>query len=126
VITNLEMGRDSALYALFKHFEGSGIGIDRIRICPREDCRNVFVLGFYTRTDRVRYCSIKCSRLMASRAFRESKNKGKKKAKQVGNGDAGKGEKTEGQKAKVGENDSRSRHRKEEQAAECLRLHQFS
>src|SRR5262249_13549754 len=34
VHTNLEMGRDSALYALFKHFEGSGIGIDRIRICP--------------------------------------------------------------------------------------------
>jgi hypothetical protein len=70
---NMEPGRDAAVYALLRHFEGSGLGLDRIQVCPREKCRNVFVLGSHARADRMRYCSVRCSRLAATQAFRQRK-----------------------------------------------------
>ena len=85
---NMEPGGDAAVYALLRHFEGSGLSLDRVKFCPREDCRNIFVLGSHARTDRMRYCSVKCSRLAATKAYRQRKaeeqerrSKGKKKQK---------------------------------------------
>jgi hypothetical protein len=75
VHVNLELGRDSAIYALFRHFEGSGLSPDRVRRCPRESCGNIFVLGSHARADRMRYCSVKCSRYAATLAYRERKVK---------------------------------------------------
>jgi hypothetical protein len=37
VHASMELGRDAAVYALLKHFERSGLGIDRVQVCPRED-----------------------------------------------------------------------------------------
>ena len=78
---NMEPGGDAAAYALLRHFEGSGLSLDRVKLCPREDCRNVFVLGSHARTDRMRYCSTRCSRLAAIKAYREREAKKKAKAK---------------------------------------------
>jgi predicted RNA-binding Zn ribbon-like protein len=71
---NMEPGGDAAAYALLRHFEGSGLSLDRVKRCPREGCGNVFILGSHARTDRNRYCSINCSRLAATKVYR-AKNK---------------------------------------------------
>jgi predicted RNA-binding Zn ribbon-like protein len=69
--TAMEPGRDAVIHALFRHLEGSGLTPDRIQVCPLEGCGNVFVLGSHARTDRKRYCSVRCSGLAASKAYRE-------------------------------------------------------
>lgn len=56
--------------ALLLHLAGSGLSADRIRHCPRDGCGNLFVLSSYARSDRERYCSIRCSRYAATLAYR--------------------------------------------------------
>jgi hypothetical protein len=79
VSVNLPAGRDSAIYAFYRHFEGSGLTPDRVRRCPGESCGNIFVLGSHARTDRMRYCSVRCSRLAATLAYRERQTRKKRK-----------------------------------------------
>jgi hypothetical protein len=92
---NMEPGKEAAVYALLKHFEFSGLGVDRVKFCPRDECRNVFVLGSYARTDRMRYCSVRCSRLAAVTAYRErqAEKARKLKAKKAAKKRKGKGRK---------------------------------
>ena len=75
----MDPGRVSAVHALFRHFEGSGLTADRVKICPMEDCRNIFIIGSHARTDRMRYCSVKCSGLAATRAYRQRLKEGTKR-----------------------------------------------
>jgi len=81
----LPLGRQSVIYALFRHLAGSGLTPDRVCRCPREGCGNIFVLGSHARSDRMRYCSTRCSRLAATTAYRKrqaaEKEKTKKKSK---------------------------------------------
>jgi hypothetical protein len=74
---NMELGRSSAIYALLRHFEGSGLSAGRVRRCPREGCGNLFVLGSHERMDRMRYCSVRCSRMAATRAYHQRQAKKK-------------------------------------------------
>jgi hypothetical protein len=80
--TSMEPGYQAGVFAFLRHFEGSGLSPDRVRHCPLEDCGNLFVLGSHARTDRMRYCSVRCSRLAATRAYRK-KQKPKKKRKRA-------------------------------------------
>src|SRR5262249_17810540 len=56
----MEPNKESARWALLYHLTHSGLTPDRIQLCPRQGCGNVFVLGISARTDRNRYCSLKC------------------------------------------------------------------
>jgi predicted RNA-binding Zn ribbon-like protein len=77
----MEPGREAAKWALLYHLAHSGLSTDRVLLCPREGCLNVFVLGSHARTDRMRYCSVKCSRIAAIKAYREREAEKKARAK---------------------------------------------
>jgi predicted RNA-binding Zn ribbon-like protein len=77
----MEPNKESARWALLHHLTHSGLTPDRVLLCPREGCRNVFVLGISARSDRNRYCSIKCSRIAAMKAYRERQANKKAKLK---------------------------------------------
>ena len=61
-------------------FEKSNLTPERVLRCPLEGCGQVFVLGSHARTDRKRYCSMRCSRIAAIKAYR-GREAEKKKAK---------------------------------------------
>jgi hypothetical protein len=78
-IFNMEPTPDGAKWALLYHLGHSNLSPDRVRFCPREGCDNVFVLGSHARTDRMRYCSIRCSGLVAAKKYRQKKEEEEKK-----------------------------------------------
>lgn len=72
--------KEAAEFAFAIHFASSGLAPDRIRICPLEKCRNLFVLKAYAREDREHFCSPKCARAAATLRYRANlKIKARKK-----------------------------------------------
>ena len=65
--------------ALFEYLVGSRILRGQLRVCP--DCSRLFLLRRKPRPDMTFHCSLKCSRLAATRAYRQ-KNEGKLKPKE--------------------------------------------
>src|SRR5262249_26512296 len=80
-LTSNFTAEEAAILALVVHFYGSGLTGNRIRICPLESCGNLFLLTSYAREDREHYCSIRCTRNAATRRYRESKAKKKRRRK---------------------------------------------
>jgi len=60
-----------AQYTLGNHLVESGIAVDQIRTCP--ECQGLFLLNMRPRKDRNFYCSMRCSRNAATRAYRKRK-----------------------------------------------------
>ena len=58
---------------LFDHLVSSGILRGQLRVCPT--CRRIFLLGRRPRPDQHFHCSIRCSRLAATRRYREKQAK---------------------------------------------------
>ena len=59
----------NAKIAMGSHLVGSGIRLEQIRACP--ECQIPFILKRKPRPDRNFYCSLRCSRNAATKAYRE-------------------------------------------------------
>jgi hypothetical protein len=66
----MEPNKDAVQWVLLYHLKHSGLSTDRIQLCSRQECRNIFVLGVHADPERTRYCSIKCSKAAALKAYR--------------------------------------------------------
>jgi hypothetical protein len=70
----MQPNKETAKWALLYHLKHSGVTPDRIQLCPRYECKNIFVLGVHADPTRAHYCSPKCSQAAALKVYR-SKNK---------------------------------------------------
>jgi hypothetical protein len=66
----MEPNRETAQFALLYHLKHSGVSPSRIRLCPRRECKNIFILGVHADPKQPHYCSTKCSRAAALRVYR--------------------------------------------------------